>query len=348
VEIERDTSGIKGTIIASFTLGMIGYARARGLDPRPLFAAAGLDEDRLRDPEQRIPIASSFTIMAHIARSLDEPATPIRLAEMRRVEDLQLVGFLILTSTTGREAFERVMRYSALLSESSRWTMHVERRELTLRFEREGPRTLGHRLSNELAIAALLHTQRVVSGRTTIPLRVVFRHSAPRDTTAHTRFFGTGVEWAGEVDGLVLPSEILEHTPHTSNPELHAFLDRQAQARLAALDTASTTSARVREVIVRELPSGPPSMQRIAKRLGQSERTIRRWLDDEGTSFRDQVDLVRKARAEELLPDRAIPLSQVAFLLGFSDQAAFSRAFRRWFEQSPSEYRLAIAPRRVG
>jgi AraC-like DNA-binding protein len=348
VQIEQDTSGIKGTIIASFVLGTIQYARARGLDPRPLFAAAGIAEDTVGDPELRVPTGAWFSIIAHVARVLDDPSLPIRMAQLRRIEDLQLVGFLVLTSASGREAFERVIRYSALLSDASRWTMDVGQDDFTLRIEREGPRTLGHRLSNELAVAGLLQTQRVVSGRATVPARVVFRHAAPPDTTTHDSFFGTAIEWSGSFDGVALPIEMLDAAAQSGNPELHAYLERQAQARLEALGSASSIAARVREVIVRELPSGSPSMTSIAKRLGQSERTMRRWLDDEGTSFRDQVDLVRKARADELLRDRAIPLSQVAFLLGFSDQAAFSRAFRRWFEQSPSEYRIATSPRRAG
>jgi AraC-like DNA-binding protein len=348
VEIERDTSGIEGTVIASFAMGVIAYGRARGLDLASLFSALGLTEDALRDPELRIPVTTSFTIIAHVARALDEPALPIRLSEARRIEDLRLVGFLVMTSTTTREAFERVIAYSALLSDSSRWLMDVGPTDVTLRLEREGPRTLGHRLSNELAVGSLLHTHRVVGGRNTMPVRVAFRHSAPRDTTAHLRFFGTTIEWAASFDGIALPLDILDATPQTGNAELHAYLERQAQERLAALGTSSSIATRVREVIVRELPSGPPGMQRVAKRLGQSERTIRRWLDDEGTSFRDQIDLVRKSRAEELLPDRSIPLSHVAFLLGFSDPAAFSRAFRRWFDESPSEHRERVAPRRTG
>lgn len=348
MRVERDTSGIDGTVIASFAMGVIAYGRARGLDPTPLLAAIGFDEDGLRDPELRIPVGVSFTIIAHVARTLDDPALPVRLSEHRRIEDLHLVGFLVMTSATSREAFERVIAYSALLSDSSRWVMDVGTGGVTLRLEREGPRTLGHRLSNELAVGSLLHAHRVVGGRNVTPLRVVFRHSVPRDTTAHARFFGTAIEWAGGFDGLTLPLDSLDGAPQTSNAELHAYLERQAQTRLAALETASSIATRVREVIVRELPSGPPGMQRVAKRLGQSERTIRRWLEDEGTSFRDQIDLVRKSRAEELLPDRAIPLSHVAFLLGFSDPAAFSRAFRRWFDESPSEWRERVAPRRTG
>ena len=350
--IEKDTSGIEGTILAGLVLSMIEHGRARGLDPLPMLAAAGLAEGAPHDPEQRIASTTSFAIMAHLARALDDPALPIRMAQMRRIEDLQLVGFLVLTSTSGREAFERVIRYSTLLSDSSRWLMDIGRDGFTLRIERDGPRTLGHRLSNELAVAALLQTQRMVSGRATTPLRVAFRHGAPRDASAHASFFGARIEWAGSFDGLTLPLELLDDVPDTGNAELAAWLERQAQARLAASGPrpgcSSGLASRVSDVIVRELPSGAPSMARVAKRLGQSERTLRRWLDDEGTSFRDQVDIVRKSRAAELLPDRTIPLSQIAFLLGFSDQAAFSRAFRRWFEQSPSEYRERVAPRRVG
>src|SRR5262249_30698218 len=123
MQVERDTSDIEGTVTAGFAMGVIAYGRARGLDPAPLFAAVGLDADALREPELRIPVGVSFTIIAHVARTLDDPALPVRLSEHRRIEDLHLVGFLVMTSATSREAFERVIAYSALLSDSSRWVM---------------------------------------------------------------------------------------------------------------------------------------------------------------------------------------------------------------------------------
>jgi AraC-like DNA-binding protein len=108
---------------------------------------------------------------------------------------------------------------------------------------------------------------------------------------------------------------------------------------LAQVDVDAPISARVQDAIARELPSGPPTMVQIAKRLGVSERTLRRALEEESTSFRVMVEGVRRGRAEQLLAQRRTSIGEIAFLLGFSDASAFSRAFRRWSGKTPKEFR---------
>lgn len=337
--VVHDDSGIEGTVILGSTAAAIGLARRRGLDPRPLFEVTGLAPSSLSDPDLRIPVTAGFTVLAHIARSLREPSLPIQLAEATRMEHLHLIGFLIMTSSTGREAFERMVRYSMLVTNSSRWVLDVNERSARLEFVREGPRTLGHRLTNELVLANVVHGIRMVSGLPTGAAAVWFRHRAPADTSAHAAFFQAPIAWASSADALELPLAVLEGAPRNANSELSAYLERQAQERLKALGNIASLAAEVREAIVRELPSGVPNMQRVARRLGTSERTLRRHLEQEGTSFRAQVDAVRKDRARELLSTPDIGLTDAAFMLGFSDASAFSRAFRRWFDQSPRAYR---------
>jgi AraC-like DNA-binding protein len=328
-----DTSGVAGTIAAGPVLGLITLARARGLDVRPLFDLTGLAPDAT---EARVPVTTSFTALAHVARELDEPGLPICMAESARIEDLDLFGFLVMTSTSGREAFERMVQYFALVSDSIRWSFEVQGDAVAFTGFREGPRTLGHRLGNECGIAHLLRGIHVVSGRSVIPRVVRFAHRAPRNTSAHQRFFRAPIEWGCGEDMLVMPATVLEHRSPAANADLGAYLEAQARDRIRDLVRTPPLSAQVRETIARELPSGLPAMPRIARRLGTSERTLRRHLEDEGTSFRAQVDAVRKDRAQTLLSERDASLGDIALALGFSDASAFSRAFRRWFGRPPT------------
>lgn len=98
-------------------------------------------------------------------------------------------------------------------------------------------------------------------------------------------------------------------------------------------------AACVREQVQRNLASGPPSMRVVARQLKMSERTLRRHLTHENTSFRGLVDCARRQRAEHLLRHRRAALSEVSFLCGFHDQSTFSRAFRRWNGMTPGVFR---------
>jgi AraC-like DNA-binding protein len=122
-----------------------------------------------------------------------------------------------------------------------------------------------------------------------------------------------------------------------------------AEERLAELPEAAATTQRVRVLASRELSGGEPTAEHVASLLHMSRRTLARRLEQEGTSFRSIMDDLRRGLAERYLALDDLGMSEIAVLLGFSDPAAFHRAFRRWCGQSPSEYRrehrLAAADR---
>jgi AraC-like DNA-binding protein len=208
-----------------------------------------------------------------------------------------------------------------------------------LEWRREGPRTLGHRTANECAVAELLHAYRQLSSTGLTPLRVSFQHPAPSDTREHERFFGTRVVFGAAWDGYTLPRAALETVPRASNPALSAYLEAQMQEALKTLPEAVSLVERVRVLIAQELASGEPSMPGIARRLHLGERTLRRELAEAGATFRELVEQVRRERALELLRSGQASLTEVAFLLGFSEASAFTRAFKRWHGVPPGEFR---------
>lgn len=98
-------------------------------------------------------------------------------------------------------------------------------------------------------------------------------------------------------------------------------------------------SERVRALMSQELPRGEPSLDRVAKRLKVSPRTLRRRLADEDTTFQLILDEVRKELAFSYLEDPSFGAEQAAFLLGFAEASSFRRAFKRWTGQTLAQYR---------
>jgi AraC-like DNA-binding protein len=208
-----------------------------------------------------------------------------------------------------------------------------------MRWCREGERTLGHRLANEAAIAELVHGMRQVLSDGFAPSRVMFRHAAPRRLDAHEGFFRCPIVFDANDDGFAFPADVLSRVPHAANPRLNAYLEQQAERLLGELADEPDLIARAERAIASSLSSGTPPASSIAKSLGVSDRTLRRHLEEKGTSFRALVSGVRRKRAEELLRGGRQSVGEIAFLLGFAGIDVFSRAFRRWSGASPTEFR---------
>lgn len=288
------------------------------------------------DPERRILDRDVFALWASAARQLRDPALPLRFASSTRPEDFGVLGFAAMTAPNVREALARAFRFQRLVSDSGRWTLDDDGDLATIRWDRTGPRDLGHRLANETVIAELVSATRALVGELR-PRAIWFRHPAPPGAgDAHQRFFGCRVQWEAEQDAWAIATTDLARVPGSSNPALAQYFERELERRAAAFP-ADTLVDRTRREITADLLSGSPDAASIAHRLDKNERTLRRELAREGTSFRELLDEVRRARALEILASPQSRITEVAFSLGFSETSAFSRAFRRWFGCAPSD-----------
>jgi AraC-like DNA-binding protein len=151
------------------------------------------------------------------------------------------------------------------------------------------------------------------------------------------------VRWSAPRDALVVESALLEREIPKADPHMLEFFDKQARALLAAAPAEEPIADSVRRAIVAALPSGTPSLAEVARSLGVGERTLRRRLADDGTTFGDLLESCRSSLAGRYLQRQDLALAEIAFLLGFSEPSPFYRAFRRWFGLSPERYRQRLA-----
>ncbi|WP_437812230.1 AraC family transcriptional regulator [Sorangium sp. So ce1078] len=321
---------------------VISYATSRGLRRGDLLAIAGLSAESLTDADARIPVTSFDALWAHVVRTLDDPGVPIHVAARTRMEEMHVMGFAVMTSESAREALDRVDRYMVLLADTPRWeTDYTTDPGAPFAEQHRSPRfTLGARVAVECSLAMHVRGFRQCAGVEFSPLRVTFRHAAPRDLAAHRDFFRCPLEFGAPRDGYAFPASLLEVVPRDANPALSAFFFRHAEdlRRRRAVESARM-SDQVGAAVAHLLASGEPSASVVARQLGTSERTLRRHLEEEGTTFRQIVGEVRRRTAEELLRESDTSMSEIAFLLGFSEVTAFARAFKRWSGRTPGQLR---------
>jgi AraC-like DNA-binding protein len=319
------------------------YARARSIPRRDLCAAGGIREEELDDPERRFPIEALFSMIAYLMERTDDPALPIHLVESTETEDLGVMGFAILTSESSDEAIRRAVRFLALLCDRGRWDLTHDEHEYRFEWMGPFPKTLPERVFAEANTAAFIHHMRNTGARDEGPVEVTFQHPPPVDTRAHRRFFRAPIHFSAPANTFrVRKRDVADVIPRRADRAMNALFVRYAEAELAKIETQSFVD-RVREAVSRSLASGEPSAPEIARRVGMSERTLRRSLARENTSFRALVDDLRRDRAQSLLAGRSATIAEIAFLLGFADASAFSRAFRRWCGLSPQAYRAGAS-----
>jgi AraC-like DNA-binding protein len=169
---------------------------------------------------------------------------------------------------------------------------------------------------------------------------VWFRHERPADISEYQRTFAGGLlNFGAPMNGFTFKREYLGLPMPDADPQLHTLISKHAEAMLAELPSALSLTERVRDLLAKELASGSPTLANISHKLAMSERTLTRHLEEEGTSFKALLEDLRHRLAVRYVRQSDLPMSEIAFLLGFSQSAAFYRAFRRWTGQTPLEYR---------
>jgi AraC-like DNA-binding protein len=196
---------------------------------------------------------------------------------------------------------------------------------------------------SEYLMATWLLRTRVMIGPEFLPRRVMFQHAPPADIEPLRRLFGAPLAFREAVNGLVIRPELLAAPVRGADPSLGVLLERHASELLARLPAQGDVVYRVKGHLTRALPGEVPAIEATAKALGSSARTLQRALQAAGTTYQAAVDEVRRDLALAFLREPQRTVSEVAFLVGFTEVAAFTRAFRRWTGEVPSAFRQRAA-----
>jgi AraC-like DNA-binding protein len=323
------------TIAAPALAKLLELAAGLGLDRRELAGDAGVDLAALGE-DGRVPVAALHRLWTAVVQRSSRRDLSLEVASTYAPSDYGVVGFVCANAESLGGALHHLTRYLRLWTDEPRFELEDDR--LLVRSSHP-PGNLGVDCAIEAALAEVINAIRQVKERTFRPLEVWFHHPAPSDPRPFDRYFGRKVRFDAPIAQLVFSRSQLGSALPRADPRLGQLLSKVADDSLTRLGGADGVRSDLARWLEDRLRYGVPTLGQAARALRLSERTLRRRLEDEGTTFRDLLDATRAEMARAYVVDRRLPMSEVAFLLGFSEPSAFHRAFKRWTNKTPAAFR---------
>jgi len=313
-----------------------------GVETRDLIEGLGLNPDGEIDASKLISSDQYYQFFAALAaRDPTGLGLALRIGASMRADEYGAFGLAWKSAPNLRGFYNRSERYGRVLGSAERYTLERHPDGAFFNLEKAGDGSVGMQLSNEASLSAVARLSDEVSSRSFVPLAVHFKHAARGDEEVFSRHFACPVHFGSDRDALLVSVEALETSNKLGDQTIARFFDRHLEQELAALPDLAELEHRVRIAVSQVLSEGVPTLSDIASSLGVGARTLQRRLADQGQSFQGVVDTARRELAQQLLRETSYTLSEIAFLTGFSEQSAFTRAFKRWSGQTPRSYRLS-------
>ena len=326
------------TVALTSTFAMVLAADAAGSAVDDLLAEVGIGRGELVDPEVRLPLPEVLALWDRIRERVGNPALQLEAPSHLPVGAYKVIEYLIDASPTVGDAIGRFARFFCLIADHVRIFVEPgvgeQRMGITMADGGPAPPTFV-----DYTFAALTSRIRVRTRPGMAVKGVEFRRPPPRDPYPYESLFLAPVSFACSGDWLCFSDQEWVAPTERGDESLAGLMEEHARILAERLPGPRMgIISDVRDAILEALPENP-STDEVAQGLHLSTRTLQRKLAGAGASFSEVSDGVRSELAKEYLSDREVRISEVAFLLGFSEQSSFNRAFRRWTGQAPRRWR---------
>lgn len=327
--------------------------RAEHPEPRAVLYEGGLHLTDVEDPDARIPLHKHVALLEAAAKRLDDPLFGLRLGATIHPKRAGVLGYALLTGSTVEDALLALVRYLRVVDDGITLAVEIRRKHTTLTTAIVDRRVGARRQAVEFAVSLLVSLLRSLTDTLVEPVRVEFEHAPPEKAGAVNRTFGTPVRFEQGRNAIILNTDDLDLPVRSVNTPLSQRLEGHRRAILGPSPRTKDWPYQVREMITRLLSTSDSRIDATARGLGVNTHTLERRLKAQGLVYKRVIDDIRRDLAFLYLADEGLRLTQVAFLLGYSEIDSFLHAFQRWTGTTPTRHRAALgldtganAPRR--
>jgi len=327
------------TVSAGYAGALLDYAVSQGADRERLLDRSRIAVDRLLDQDNRVPMASYVALMRAAKDLCDAPALGLEFGAATRFDAFSIVGLICQSAGTMGEALQHLNRYRRLIAEvdiqgeGERFEIAAKNGGLWLEDRRPDPDAFPE-LTEETFARFVCEVARVHPDAPFVKA-VEVTHSRPGHAADYDRILKAPVIFGADRNAMLIDASWLDLPTTGANAYVFGVFNERAEALLKRLQESSTVRGRVESLLLPRLHLGEADMETTARAMGLSRQTLYRRLKAEGTSFDQVLDGLRRETALSYLESDRLSVNETAYLVGFSDRSAFSRAFKRWTGRSP-------------
>ncbi len=330
------------TVSASYATAFVEFAVSLGADRAALFAEARVDQGALTDPDARLAL-TGFKALLRASRALTgDAAIALHFGECPLFFERSILGLIIRSASTMGEALRQMNRFGPVINDfpfygsDGRFALVREEGGIWLEDRRCDPNDFPE--ITESAFARLVcEYERIYPERVRFALTVEMTHEAPAWRAEYERILRAPLFFKAARNAIRIDEAWLTAPIPTANSYVFGIFSARAEALLKELEQSRTLSGRIESLLIPILHAGDIGMDEVAGKMGLSRSSLYRRLREEGTSYDIVLDNLRRRMAEHYLSAGKASVSEVAYLIGFSEPGAFSKAYRRWTGKSPSE-----------
>lgn len=325
------------TTPAQYILILLDMVEQRGCDQKKLLAGTTFASTGISTIGARIPDSDFNQLVSNAQTLTGDPALGLKLGLRLNLSAHAVLGQAFITCTDLAQAMELFLKYNHLLASGLHFDFETVGEQCILSMV-STPSETTVEFGYELFYGALINTMRGLLNAPELCLRMELPYTEPAHAALYYEVLGEDIHF-DTVQGRILFQRDLLDTPlPSSNPVLRNLYEAECARLLADLEEENSVVERTLRLL-RKLEGQYPQMPQIAAMLNLSPRTYRRRLDEEQQSFQQLLDQVRAEHATRHLQNKRLPLSSIAYMVGFSDASNFRRAYQKWTGKSPQEIR---------
>lgn len=327
------------TLSPRFVAYVRDYLMDRGVDPDPVFLESGISSTCDEDFDESLPVEQVAKLFELAAHYTNNPCMGMNMGQGYHYESSSLLILAMLAAPSVAEGIKCLNQYDQYVDTAIETRFDFDQPHAEFGARVITPENVKVNQLNEYLMVFLVQALGVAT-RQAVPLKeVCFEHAAGESRKELLDFFGAPIRYSQESNKLVFDRDFLRERFFSSNALLYDILTNAMKTYFASASSQNSFVDTVCREITLLTGNELPSTEIIAKRLAMSPRTLRRRLAEDGYSFQEAKNLARERRAKYYLSQTNMPLSEIAFELGYSELSAFSRAFRSWVGKTPQSYR---------
>jgi AraC-like DNA-binding protein len=325
--------------VSSFNL-ILFTAQQKGADYDLLCQKMGLEASVLQNPDGRLPIPQVQRLWKEAVEMTGDEHLALHLGESINTIGVGILAYVMMHCPTFGKALEKLCQYQDIVCDGSKTTVTIKDDLVYLELTQISEEIIYPHYAFESELSIYYAAAKGMIG-TFLPLKSVhFIYSQYADIKEYKRIFQTdNVIFDSDFTGMIFDKKYLETPILNANPSLFSLFEIHAKEILSSLKSDTSIAEKVRKEIVIELKGEEPTLSNIAKKLGIGVRSIQLKLKEEGVTFQQLLEEIRKNLATKHLKEDKLSTTDIAYLLGYSEPSVFFRSFKKWTGQTPTFYR---------